>query len=144
MLTELSQLRELIDKDHKPNPRAKYVLDLYPASVRTSVLKSFDSSVPKKSSVTRVSAEKTEPSKTGSQSDLFSLLQGTSGSGKDLPPTPRQSASSNRSPSSSAGGPASRKPSTGSLSREEIEERRKRIRQKFLEAIERRAQQRGG
>jgi ABC-type multidrug transport system ATPase subunit len=131
-----------INKDHKPNPRAKYVLDLYPANVRTSVLKSFDSSIPKTTTFKRAVAKKAEKSKTGSQSDLFSLLQGTSGSGKDLPPTPLTSAPSRR-PGTAAKSTGSRRPATSTLSREEIEERRKRIRQKFLEAIERRAQQRG-
>ena len=127
--------------------RKDFVLDLYPPEIRKSVLESFENNLarvavktqPLQLKAPRVSADQTvkggpqsprqssrsENAKTAS--DLLKVLASTSGSGDGLPDQGRYRSTSEPSPEEMAG--------------MSPEQKREMIRQKFLEAIQRAAQQ---
>ncbi len=114
-------------------PQPEFVLDLYPASIRDSVIRAFDGSIAPSQVGSRPERERPlAENKTKNSNDLFQMLESTSGSGTNLPDSPPPSQQYNNDSG------------TGEVSAYTTEEQQKRelIRQKFLEAIERAAERR--
>lgn len=127
-------------KTQKPRSTGK-VLDLYPTSVRNSIMIAFNSRTNTAPSHIHLGNNTTTTAPTRKKDDFFALLQATSDTGKDLPPTVDASTKARRTSTRRSSNRGSTPIST--LSREEIEERRRKIRAKFLEAIEKRAREKG-
>ena len=114
--------------------KVAFALDMYNSGIRSAIQSAFNGSGPAPKISKQRKTTKT-PQRKGE--DLFTLLQSTSGSGNKLPDSNRNvGQAQSQTIGAGFGFPGN------TTSNEDPEERRERIRQKFLEAIERAAARR--
>ncbi|MDC0359018.1 hypothetical protein OAO01_09400 [Oligoflexia bacterium] len=131
----IAQQQKRQQEQQPPKPFTKpvkhaYVLPLYPSSIQKAILSTFNGDAPVHSSSAGSKAPDTMQVSDDHSPNLFSMLESTSGTGDKLPAT------------------APSRPSTTFGRRPvpeenvDLEERRERIRQKFLDAIKRASENR--